>query len=177
MTGKQPERSVRPMETLKSQLQAIRDAEQKATPGWTWFFDEADGIICAQRGREVCRVFIPHPEAADSSGYPTPSCRNDALLIAQALNQLPKLLDALARVITLAEELEDIAGKRQRAAQRARLADRYDLSEAHYQSVKRVRAIKQALLQEIAEAFAANPEPASTIYDYYQGNLTDEPVL
>lgn len=165
------------MESLKAHLQAIQDAAQKTTPGWTWFFDDANGTICAQKGRDICRVFVPHPDAADSSGYPTASCRNDALLVVQALNQLPKLLDALSRVITLAEELEDMAGKRERAAHRARLAQRYDLSEAHNQSLKRVRAIKKALLHEITAAFDANPEPAFTIFDYYQGNITDDQLL
>lgn len=159
---------------MKAHLDALKVAQERTTPGWKWFFDEDTGTICAEKGHEVCHVFSPHPDATDPAGYPTPACRHDALLIVEALNKLPNLLDALGRVLALAEELDDMASKRQRAAQTARQSARYDLSEAHRQSVNRVRAIKQAFLQEIAEAFSTNPEPASTISEYYQESLTDE---
>lgn len=162
------------MENLKSQLQLLKDAQARTAPGWIWFFDEESGIVCAKKGKEIARVFTAHPDAADNSGYPTEACRNDALLMVQALNKLPNLIDALERVLGLAGELDEMASKRQQAALRARLAERYDLSEAHRQSVNRVRAIKEAFLQEIAAAFASSPEPASSISDYYQGNLNEQ---
>lgn len=162
------------MQSMKAHLDALKEAQGRTTPGWKWFFDEETGIICAEKGHEVCHVFTPHSDVTEPNGYPTPACRHDALLIVEALNKLPNLLEALDRVLGLAEELDDMADKRQRAAHTARQAARYDLSEAHRQSVNRVRAIKQAFLQEIAEAFSANPEPASTISEYYQESLTDE---
>jgi hypothetical protein len=164
------------MESLKFQLQTLKDAQQKTARGWTWSFDEDSGAICASKGDEVCPVFVAHSDVSDSAGYPTPACQNDARLVAEALNNLHKLVDALERVIGLAEELDAVAGKRQRAAHRARLAERYDLSEAHRQSLVRVIALKHAFIKEISEAFAASPEPVSSISDYYQGNLTDEPT-
>jgi hypothetical protein len=162
------------MENTKTHIQALKNALKKTAPGWTWFFDDENGIICAQKGREISRVFIAHPEMTDSSGYPTPDTRNDALLIVEALNNLPKLLDAMERVLRLTEELEHMAGRRQRAAHHARHAERYDLFEAHRQSVKRVHAIRRAFLEEVSKAFAINPEPAAKIADYYQGEITDE---
>lgn len=162
------------MQSMKAHLRTLKDAQERTTPGWNWFFDEETGTICAEKGHEVCHVFVPHSDVTDPTGYPTPACRHDALLIVEALNKLPNLLDALERVLVLAEELDDMASKRQRAAQTARRNARYDLSEAHRQSVNRVRAIKQAFLQEIAEAFSSNPEPASSISKYYQESLTNE---
>lgn len=159
---------------MKAHLRTLKDAQKRTTPGWKWFYDEGTGTICAEKGREVCHVFVAHPDVTDPTGYPTPACRHDAILIVEALNKLPNLLDALERVLVLAEELDDMASKRQRAAQTARRAARYDLSEAHRQSVNRVRAIKQAFLQEIAEAFRANPEPLASISEYYQESLTNE---
>lgn len=162
------------MENPKLQLDALKSAREKTTSGWVWFFDEAEGVICAQKGREICRVFSPHSDVTDSNGYPTPACRNDAILIVETLNRLGSLLDALERVLGLADELDIMATKRQRAAQLARLDARYDLSEAHRHSGKRAHAVKQAFLHEIAEAFKADPAPAASISEYYQESLTDE---
>lgn len=158
------------MKSLKAQLQGLKTSLGKASSGWTWFFDEKTGFLTAKRGEEICPVFQAHPNVSDSNGYPIPTCQKDAVLIAEALNKLPKLIDALDRVLALAEELDGMAGKRQQAAHRARLEQRYDLSEAHRQSMNRVKTIKQAFLQEIQEAFKDHPEPAASLSDY-QGNI------
>lgn len=161
------------MENPKLQLDMLKEARERTTPGWVWFFDEAEGVICAQKGRETCRVLSPHADVTDPDGYPTPAFRHDALLIVETLNRLDSLLEALERVMSLADELDIMTTKRLRAAQLARLEARYDLSEAHRLSGKRAHAVKEAFLREITEAFKANPAPAVSISEYYQESLTD----
>jgi hypothetical protein len=144
------------MENIKAELQGLQAAQRSTEQGWTWFFDEASGVICAQKENTVRKVFIPHSDSTDQQGRPTPLTRNDALLIAQTLNATPKILAALERAVAFAEELEGMAEMRDRAAHSARREERYDVSEVHRQSAKRVRTTKKAFLEELREAFT-NP--------------------
>ena len=162
------------MEDPQLHLDVLKEAKARTGQGWVWIFDEDDGTICAQRGKEICHVFIAHPDVTDPSGYPSTAFRHEALLIVETLNRLDSLLEALERVIGLAGELDTMATKRFRAAQLARLEARYDLSEAHRHSGKRAHAVREAFLTEIAEAFKANPAPATSISEYYQESLTSE---
>jgi hypothetical protein len=145
------------MENIKAELAALQAAQRSTEHGWTWFYDASSGVICAQKGKVVRKVFIPHPESADEQGSPTLHTHNDAYLIAQVLNDMPKVLNALERAVSFAEGLEEMAGMRERAAQSARRDERYDLSEVHRQSAKRVRTTKDAFIEEVSAAFA-NPE-------------------
>lgn len=141
------------MEEIRAELQALKSVLTSTEQGWTWFWDDAAGMLVAENESTVRQVFIPHPESLDKQGRPTLLCHNDAHLISQTLNAIPKLIDALERAVTFAEELEDMATMRERAAQTARLSERYDVSELHRQSAKRVRTTKQAFLDEISDAF------------------------
>lgn len=141
------------MEEIRAELQALKSALTSTEQGWTWFWDDAAGVLCAENENTVRKVFLPHPDATDQHGHPTLLCQNDAHLIGQTLNALPKLIDALERAVTFAGELENMASMRDRAAQTARQSERYDVSELHRQSAKRVRTTKQAFLDEIADAF------------------------
>jgi hypothetical protein len=145
------------MDNIKAELQALKAAQRSTEQGWTWFFDEAMGVICAQRGNAVRKVFIPHTDSTDQHGHPTPLAKNDAFLIAQTLNAMPKILGALERAVAFAEGLEEMAEMRERAAHSARREERYDVSEVHRQSAKRVRTAKKAFLEELGEAFT-NPD-------------------
>lgn len=148
------------MEDVKTGLHALQSAQRSTEQGWKWFYDAASGVICAQKGNIVRKVFIAHPDAADDHGYPALLTQNDAYLIAQTLNDMPKVLNALERAIAFAEGLEEMAGMRERAAHSARRDERYDLSEVHRQSAKRVRTTKEAFLEELGAAFA-DPTPLS----------------
>jgi hypothetical protein len=142
------------MENIKAKLHALQAAQRSTEQGWTWFFDEANGIICAQKANAVRKVFIPHADSIDQQGRPTQLTTSDACLVAQTLNDMPKLLAALERAVAFAEGLDEMAEMRDRAARNARLNERYDLSEAHRQSAKRVRTAKEAFLEKMGEAFA-----------------------
>lgn len=144
------------MENIKAELAALQAAQRSTEQGWTWFYDASSGVICAQKGQIVRKVFIPHRESTDEQGVPSLHAQNDAYLIAQILNDMPKVLNALERAISFAEGLEEMAGMRERAAQSARRDERYDLSEVHRQSAKRVRTTKDAFIEEVSAAFA-NP--------------------
>lgn len=141
------------MENIKAELQALQAAQRSSEQGWTWFLDESSGTICAQKGNAVRKVFIPHTDAFDQQGSPTQLTQNDACLVVQTLNDMPKILAALERAVAFAEGLDEMAEMRERAARNARLNERYDLSEAHRQSAKRVRTAKEAFLEKLGEAF------------------------
>lgn len=143
------------MENIKAELAALQAAQRSTEQGWTWFYDASEGVICAQKGQVVRKVFIPHRESTDEQGNPSLHAHNDAYLIAQILNDMPKVLNALERAISFAEGLEEMAGMRERAAQSARRDERYDLSEVHRQSAKRVRTTKDAFIEELGAAFAS----------------------
>lgn len=147
------------MENIRAELEALKAAQRSTEQGWVWFLDSTTGVLCAGKVGTVRKVLAPHPESTDPHGNPTLHCLNDALLISQTLNALPKLIDALDRAVTFAEGLEDMASMRDRAAHAARLSERYDVSELHRQSAKRVRITKQAFLKEIAEAFLNPSSP------------------
>lgn len=140
------------MDNIKEELQALRAIQRSTEQGWTWFFDESSGVLCARKGNNVRKVFAPHPNATDR-GRPTPLTQSDAYFIARTLNEMPKLLDALERAVSFADGLDEMAEMRERAAHNARLNERYDLSEAHRQSAKRVRKAKIAFLGKVGEAF------------------------
>lgn len=142
------------MENIKATLAVLQAAQQNAEQGWTWFFDASSGVICAQKGNTIRKVFIPHADSTDQQGNPTQVTQRDAYLVAQTLNDMPKLLAALERAVAFAEGLDEMAEMRERAARNARLNERYDLSEAHRQSAKRVRTAKEAFLEKLGEAFA-----------------------
>lgn len=145
------------MENMKAALEALQSAQQNTEQGWTWFFDESSGVICAQKGNTIRKVFIPHADSTDQQGNPTPVTQNDAYLVARTLNDLPKILVALERAVAFAEGLDEMAEMRERAAHSARQNERYDLSEAHRQSAKRVRTAKKAFLEEVGGAFRPQP--------------------
>jgi hypothetical protein len=105
------------MENIRRELQTLREIQRNTEQGWTWFFDEANGIICAQKGNTVRKVFTPHTDSVDQQGHPTALAQNDAFLIAQTLNAMPKLLAALERAVAFAEGLDEMAEMRERAAQ------------------------------------------------------------
>lgn len=146
------------MENIKAALQALQATQQATEQGWTWYFDGSAGVICAQQGNTVRKAFMPHADSANhQQGDPTSLTQRDGYFITQTLNDMPKVLDALERAVTFAEGLEEMAVMRERAAHNARRAERYDLSEAHRQSAKRVRTAKKAFLEKLGEAFAPNP--------------------
>jgi hypothetical protein len=159
------------MDHIKAELQALQAAQQSSEQGWTWFFDEANGVICAQKGNTVRRVFMSHIESTDPHGHPTALTLSDARLIAQTLNSMPKVLEALERTVSFAEGLEEMAEMREPAAHSARREERYDVSELHRQSAKRVRTTKEAFLEEVRAAFANSkamaeiPDPETDIPD------------
>lgn len=144
------------MDNIKAALQALQTTQQGTEQGWTWFFDESIGVICAQKGNTVRKVFMPHADSTDQQGSSTLSAQHDGFLITHTLNNLPMLVDALQRAVAFAEGLEEMAEMRERAAHNARRAERYDLFEAHRQSAKRVRTTKVAFLEKVGEAFAHN---------------------
>lgn len=145
------------MKNIKAKLHALQAAQRSTEQGWIWFFDESNGVVCVQKGNTVRKVFIPHADARDQQGQPTPLTESYAYLVVQTLNNMPNLLDALERAVGFAEGLDEMAGMRERAAQRARQDERYDLSEAHRQSAKRVRTTKKAFLEEVGAAFTELP--------------------
>lgn len=141
------------MENMKAALEALQAAQQNTEQGWTWFFDESSGVICARKGNTIRKVFIPHVDATDQQGNPTPLAQHEANLVAHTLNDLPKFLVAVERAVAFAEGLDEMAEMRERAAHSARQKERYDLSEAHRQSAKRVRTAQRAFLEKVGEAF------------------------
>lgn len=143
------------MKDTEALLQALNSLNL-AGNDQTWVLDEGSGAICLHTDTGFHPVLMTIPVKPDEEAPVESIASPTAQTIVQLLNTIPSLVSALQRALEFAEGLEDMALMRERAAHAARLSERYDLSEVHRQSAKRVRSTKQAFLMEMSDALQLN---------------------